>query len=63
MIITKQLDEEERAGCFAFVVVWMYSNCKCPAVLPQSAVGWSVVCDCRIIPTYFLVILSSLKTK
>ena len=41
--------DEERAGCFVFIVFWM-SNCycKCPVALPYGAVGWSAVCDCGI---------------
>ena len=39
------LDEAERAGCFAFIVFWMYYYCKCPVALLYGAVGWSAVCD------------------
>ena len=42
------LEEEERAGCFAFVVFLMSSYCKCSLALPHSSVGWSAVCDCGI---------------
>ena len=42
------LDEEERAGCFAFIVFQMSCYCKCPVPLPHDAVGWSAVCDCGI---------------
>ena len=42
------LDKEERAGCFAFIVFWMYYHCKCPVALPHGAVGGSAVCDCGI---------------
>ena len=42
------LDEEERAGCFAFIVFWMSCYCKCPVALPHGAVGWSAVYDCGI---------------
>ena len=38
--------EEERSGCFAFIVFWMSCYCKCPVALPLCAVGWSAVCDC-----------------
>ena len=37
------LDEEERAGCFACIVFWMYCYCKCSVALPQGAVGFSAV--------------------
>ena len=30
-------DEEERAGCFAFIVFWMSCYCKCPVPLPHDA--------------------------
>ena len=42
------LDEEERAGCFAFIVFWMSCHCKCPVALTHGAVGGSAVCDCGI---------------
>ena len=41
-------EQEERAGCFAFIVFWMFCYCKSPVALPHSAVGWSAVCDCGI---------------
>ena len=44
------LEEEERAGCFAFIVLHVRLSfyCKCLATLPQGAVCWSAVCDCDI---------------
>ena len=42
------LDKEERAGSFAFIVFRMAYYCKCSVSLPHSAVGWSAVCDCGI---------------
>ena len=42
------LEEEEKAGCFAFIVLPMSCYCKCSVILPHCAVGWSVVCDCGI---------------
>ena len=42
------LEEEERAGCFGFIVFWMSCYCKCPIALPHGAVGWSAVCNCGI---------------
>ena len=42
------LEEEEKAGCFAFIVLQMYCYYKCSMALPHGAVGWSVVCDCGI---------------
>ena len=46
--VYNHLDEEERAGCFAFIVFWMSCYCKYPVALPHGAVGWSAVCDCGI---------------
>ena len=45
-LVYNHLEEEERAGCFAFVVLRM--SCICFVTLPYSAVGWSAVCDCGI---------------
>ena len=42
------LDEEKRAGCFAFIVFCMSCYYKCCVVLPQDAIGWSAVCECDI---------------
>ena len=41
-------EEIERAGCFAFIVLWMSCYCKCSVTLPHCVVGWSTVCDCGI---------------
>ena len=40
------VDEEERAGCFSFIIFQMSCYCKCFVALPHGAVGWSAVCDC-----------------
>ena len=42
------VEEEERVGCFAFVVLRMSCWCKCSVTLPHGAMGWSAVCDCGI---------------
>ena len=58
-LVCNHLDEEERAGCFAFIVFRMSCYCKCPVALPHGAVGWSAVCDCvffLIILTYFFLV-------
>ena len=47
-LVFNHLDEEVRAGCFAFIVFWMSCYCKCPVALPHGAVGLSAVCDCGI---------------
>ena len=40
------LEEEERACCFALVVLRMSCYCKFSVTLLHGAVGWSAVCDC-----------------
>ena len=47
-LVCNHLEEEERAGCFAFIVLWMSCCCKCSVTLPHRAVGWSVVYDSGI---------------
>ena len=42
------LEEEEKAGCFAIIVLRMYCYYKCSVALPHGAVGWGAVCDCNI---------------
>ena len=41
-------DEEEKAGCFAIIVLQMYCYYKCSVALPHRAVGWPAVCECGI---------------
>ena len=41
----ERFEEEEKAGCFAFVVLQMYCYYKCSVALPHGAVGWSALCD------------------
>ena len=43
-IFCNHLEEEERAGCFAFIVLQMSCYCECSVALPHGAVG-SVVCS------------------
>ena len=42
-LFCNHLDEEERAGCFSFIVFWMSCYCTC-----HGAVGGSAVCYCGI---------------
>ena len=42
------VEEKERVGCFAFIVLRMYCCCKCSVTLPHGVMGWSAVCDCGI---------------
>ena len=46
LFLCNHFDEEERAGCFHFIVLWISCCCKCLVALPHGAVGWSAVCDC-----------------
>ena len=46
--LINHLEEEEKAGCFAIVVLQMYCYYKYSVVLPHGAMGWSAVCDCGI---------------
>ena len=39
-------EEEEKVGCFAIIVLQMYSFFKCSVTLSHGAVGWSAVCNC-----------------
>ena len=48
------LGEEDRTGCFAFIVLPMYYYCKCFVALPHGGMGWSAVCDCGISCSYSL---------
>ena len=41
-------EEEERAGCFAFIVLRISCYCKCSVALPHNVVGWSGVYVCCI---------------
>ena len=47
-LFCNHLEEEEKAGCFAIIVLQIYCYCKCSVALPTGAVGWSAVCDCDI---------------
>ena len=42
------LDEEEIAGCFAFIVFRVSCYYKYSVGLPHAIVGMSAVCDCGI---------------
>ena len=39
------LEEEEIAGCFAFIVLRMSRYSKCSVTLLHGAMGWSALCD------------------
>ena len=40
-----RLEEDERAGCFALIVLRISSYRICSVTLHHGAVGWSAVCD------------------
>ena len=52
--VSNHLKEEEKAGCFAIIVLQMYCYYKCSLALPCGAVGWSAVYDCGISRLYSL---------
>ena len=39
------LAEEERNGCFAFIVFLLSCGCLCAVTLPRGAIDCSAVCD------------------
>ena len=47
LFVSFNLAEEESAGCFILIVLWLSSFCV-------SDVGWSAVCDCGISWPYSL---------
>ena len=47
-LFCKYPEEEEKAGCFASIVLQMYCYYKCSVALPRGAVGWYAVCICDI---------------
>ena len=48
VLVCNYLEKEEKAGCFAIIVLQMYCYYKCSAALPRSAMSWSAVCDWSI---------------
>ena len=52
---------EEKAGCFAIIVLQMYCYCKCSIALPHGDVGWSAVCDDHT--HLFFVLVQPWKTR
>ena len=39
ILVCNHLEEEEKAGCFAIIVLQMYCYYKCSMALPHGAVG------------------------
>ena len=48
ILVCKHLEEEEKAGCFAFIILQLSCYCKCSMALPYAVMGWSAVYDCGI---------------
>ena len=48
LCVHSRLEEEEKAGCFAIIVLLMFCYYKCSVALPRIGMGWSAVCDCGI---------------
>ena len=44
-LFCNHLEEEEKAVCFAIIVLQMFCYCKSSVVLPHGIVGWSALCD------------------
>ena len=47
-LVLNHLEEEERAGSFAFIVLRISCYCKCSVAFPHDVVSWSGVYDCCI---------------
>ena len=48
LLVCTHLEEGERAGCFAFIVLRMSYYCIDSVDLPRGTVGCSVMCDCCV---------------
>ena len=48
IIVCNHFEEDEKAGCFAFIGLQISCYYKCSVALPHGAVDCSVVCDCGI---------------
>ena len=49
-------EEEQKAGCFAIIVLQMYCYFKRSVGLPHGAVSWPAFCDSGISWPYLLTI-------
>ena len=43
-LFCNHLEEEEKVGCFAIIVLRMYCYYGCSVALPRGATGWTAVC-------------------
>ena len=48
VMICYHLSEDERAGCFTSFEFMQPYSCQCTVSLTDSAMVWSVVCNCGI---------------
>ena len=48
LVLFNPLEEEEKAACFAIIVLQMYCYCICSVALPHGIVCGSAVYDCGI---------------
>ena len=48
ILVLHRLEEEEKAGCFAFITLQMSCYCKYYLALPHGTMGLSAVWDCGI---------------
>ena len=46
--VCNHLEEEEKAGCFATIILQMYCYNKCSVAFAHAAGSWSAVCNCGI---------------
>ena len=50
ILVLQHLEEKEKAGCFAEIVLQMYCYYKCSVALLHGAVGWSALCVIVVYP-------------
>ena len=55
------LEEEDKAGSFAAIVLHMYCYYTGSMALPHGAMGWSAVCDCVFSDHTHLLLDSKIK--
>ena len=48
-LFCNHLEEEEKAGCSAIIVLQMYCYNKCSVALPHGAVGWFAKCSVIVV--------------
>ena len=48
ILVCNHFEKEEKAGCFAIIVLQIYCYYKFCVALSRGAVGWSALFDCGI---------------